>query len=188
MTASPHNIDKNKLNESQYSEKSNEKTSGAAFIARAGLMAALALIFSYVEAVIPYAPTVPGIKLGLANIVTVVALYRFGVRDAISVSAVRVMLSGLLFNGLFGMLYSMAGALLSLVGMAVLKRTRLFSIVGVSMAAGVLHNMGQLVVAAVLIEDFRIFFYFPVLMFSGIAAGIVVGIAATVIIKSMKGQ
>ena len=159
---------------------------GSSFIARVGLMAALALIFSYVEAIIPYSPTLPGIKLGIANIVTVVALYKFGVKDAIAVSVVRIVIAGLLFNGLFGMLYSLAGALLSLAGMIALKKTGLFSIVGVSMAAGVLHNMGQLIVASVLIEDLRIFFYFPALMFSGIVAGILVGIASTVIIRSVK--
>lgn len=186
MTASPHNIDKNKLNESQYSEKSNEKTSGAAFIARAGLLAALALIFSYVEAVIPYTPAVPGIKLGIANVVVVVALYKFGAKDAACVSLTRIVIAGLLFNGLFGMIYSLAGAILSFIGMTLLKQSGLFSVVGISMAAGVLHNMGQLIVAAVLIEDFRIFIYFPVLMFSGIAAGILVGIAASIILKSSK--
>lgn len=159
---------------------------GSSFIARVGLMAALALIFSYVEAIIPYSSALPGIKLGIANVVTVVALYKFGVKDAIAVSVVRIVIAGLLFNGLFGMIYSLAGAALSLAGMIALKRTGLFSVTGVSMAAGVLHNMGQLIIASALIEDLRIFFYFPVLMFSGIAAGILVGIASAIIIRSIK--
>ena len=159
---------------------------GASAITRIALMAALALIFSYVEAIIPYSPALPGIKLGIANIVTVVALYKFGAKEALAVSVIRIVIAGLLFNGLFGMLYSMAGALLSLAGMIVLKRTGLFSVVGVSMAAGVLHNMGQLLVASALIENLRIFFYFPLLMFSGIVAGILVGIASTIIIRSIK--
>ena len=132
-------------------------------------MAALALIFSYVEAIIPYSPGVPGIKLGIANIVTVIALYKFGPKDAAAVSIIRIVIAGLLFNGLFGMLYSLAGAAVSLIGMILLKKTDLFSVVGVSMAAGVLHNLGQLLMAAALISDLRIFFYFPVLLFSGIA-------------------
>ena len=95
--------------------QSPRKTSGrkplsASFIARVGLMATLALIFSYVEAIIPYNPGVPGIKLGIANVVTVVALYKFGAKDAVAVSVIRVVLAGLLFNGLFGMLYALAGA------------------------------------------------------------------------------
>jgi heptaprenyl diphosphate synthase len=149
-------------------------------------MAALALIFSYIEAIIPYSPAVPGIKLGIANIVTVIALYKFGWRDAVAVSVIRIVIAGLLFNGLFGMLYSLAGAFLSLLGMIWLKKTDLFSVVGVSMAAGVLHNLGQLLVASALIEDLRIFFYFPVLLFSGIAAGILVGIASALILKSLR--
>ena len=149
-------------------------------------MSSLALIFSYIEAIIPYSPAVPGIKLGLANIVTVIALYKFGRRDALAVSVIRIVIAGLLFNGLFGMLYSLAGAILSLLGMIWLKKTDLFSVVGVSMAAGVLHNLGQLLVASALIEDLRIFFYFPVLLFSGIAAGILVGIASAYILKVLK--
>lgn len=149
-------------------------------------MAALALIFSYVEAIIPYNPGIPGIKLGIANVITVVTLYKFGAKDAAAVSVIRVVLAGLLFNGLFGMLYSLAGAVLSLAGMAGLKKTGLFSVTGVSMAAGVLHNLGQLLVAAALIEDLRIFFYFPVLMFSGIAAGILVGIISTLMLRALR--
>ena len=158
----------------------------SSFVARVGTMAALALIFSYVEAIIPYNPGVPGIKLGIANVVTVVALYRFGAKDAAAVSVIRVVLAGLLFNGVFGMLYSLAGALLSLLGMILLKKTDLFSVVGVSMAAGVLHNLGQLLVASALIEDLRIFFYFPVLMFSGIAAGILVGIVSALVLRALR--
>ncbi|MBE6028246.1 MAG: Gx transporter family protein [Clostridiales bacterium] len=162
------------------------KPLSASFIARVGLMAALALIFSYVEAIIPYNPGIPGIKLGIANVVTVVALYKFGAKDAAAVSVIRVVLAGLLFNGLFGMLYALAGALVSLTGMILLKKTGLFSVTGVSMAAGVLHNLGQLLVAAALIEDLRIFFYFPVLMFSGIAAGILVGIISSLMMRALR--
>ena len=165
---------------------SGRKSLSASFIARVGLMATLALIFSYVEAIIPYNPGVPGIKLGIANVVTVVALYKFGNKDAAAVSIIRVVLAGLLFNGLFGMLYALAGAAVSLAGMILLKKTGLFSVTGVSMAAGVLHNLGQLLVAAALIEDLRIFFYFPVLMFSGIAAGILVGIASTLVLRALR--
>ncbi len=160
--------------------------SSAQFVARVGLLAALALIFSYVEAIIPYNPGIPGVKLGIANVVTVIALYKFGWKDAAAVSVIRIVVAGLLFNGVFGMLYSLAGAVLSFAGMILLKKTGLFSVTGVSMAAGVLHNMGQLLVAAALIEDLRIFFYFPVLLFSGIAAGILVGIIAQMILRVLK--
>ncbi len=162
------------------------KPISASFVARVGLMAALALIFSYVEAIIPYNPGIPGIKLGIANVVTVIALYKFGAKDACAVSVIRIVIAGLLFNGLFGMIYSLAGAAVSLIGMILLKKTDLFSVVGVSMAAGVLHNFGQLLVAAALVEELRIFFYFPVLLFSGIAAGILVGIASTLVLRALK--
>ena len=161
-------------------------SSSAQFVARVALMASLALIFSYVEAIIPYNPGIPGIKLGIANVVTVIALYKYGWKEAASVSVIRIIVAGLLFNGVFGMLYSLAGAVLSLIGMIGLKKTGLFSVIGVSMAAGVLHNMGQLFVAAALIEDLRIFFYFPVLLFSGIAAGILVGIISTMVLRVVK--
>lgn len=160
--------------------------SSAQFVARVALMASLALIFSYIEAIIPYNPGIPGIKLGIANVVTVIALYKYGWKEAASVSVIRIIVAGLLFNGVFGMLYSLAGAVLSLIGMIGLKKTGLFSVIGVSMAAGVLHNMGQLFVAAALIEDLRIFFYFPVLLFSGIAAGILVGIISTMVLRVVK--
>lgn len=162
------------------------RSRSASFVARVGLMASLALIFSYIEAIIPYNPGIPGIKLGIANVVTVIALYKFGPKDAVAVSVIRIVIAGLLFNGLFGMLYSLAGASLSLIGMIILKKTGLFSVTGVSMAAGVLHNLGQLLMAAALIEDLRIFFYFPVLMFSGIAAGILVGIISALVLKALR--
>ncbi|MBQ6621493.1 MAG: Gx transporter family protein [Mogibacterium sp.] len=154
-------------------------------VAQIALMAALALIFSYVEAIIPYNPGIPGIKLGIANIVCVIALYRYGVREAAAVNGIRIVIAGLLFNGLFGALYALAGGVLSLIGMALLKRTRLFSTTGVSMAGGVLHNVGQLLTAAALIEDLRIFFYFPVLLFSGMISGILIGIAAQLILRRL---
>ena len=165
---------------------SSRNRSTTQIVAHIALLTSLALIFSYVEAIIPYNPGIPGIKLGIANIVTVIALYKFGWKDAACVSVLRIVLAGLLFNGVFGMLYSLAGATVSFIGMLILKKTNLFSVVGVSMAGGVLHNLGQLLVAAALIEDLRIFFYFPVLLFSGIISGIAIGIAATLILKSLK--
>ena len=167
------------------SQTNSPKRSIAKTVAHIALLTSLALIFSYVEAIIPYNPAIPGIKLGIANVVTVIALYKFGWKDAACVSILRIVLAGLLFNGVFGMLYSLAGATVSFLGMLLLKKSKIFSIVGVSMAGGVLHNLGQLLVAAALIEDLRIFFYFPVLLFSGIVSGIAIGIAATLILKKL---
>lgn len=146
-------------------------------------MSSLALIFSYVEAIIPFNAGIPGVKLGIANIVTVIALYKLSIKHAAIVSFIRIMVAGFLFSGLFGAIYSLAGATLSLIGMIFLKKTGKFSIAGVSMAGGVLHNLGQLLVASFLIKDLRIFFYFPILLFSGLASGIAIGIAATLIMR-----
>lgn len=159
--------------------------SSAGRVAAVALMASLALIFSYVEAIIPYNPGIPGIKLGIANIVCVIALYRYSWRQAAAVNAIRILISGLLFNGLFGALYSLAGAAISLLGMIGLKKTGLFSITGVSMAGGVLHNLGQLLVAAFLISDLKIFLYFPVLLFAGIISGIAIGITAQLVLDRL---
>lgn len=131
-------------------------------------MSSLALIFSYVEAIIPFNAGIPGVKLGIANIVTVIALYKLSIKHAAIVSFIRIMVAGFLFSGLFGAIYSLAGAIVSLIGMIFLKKTGKFSIAGVSMAGGVLHNLGQLLVASFLIKDLRIFFYFPILLFQGL--------------------
>lgn len=149
-------------------------------IASLALLTTLALMFSYIESLLP-APGPPGVKLGIANIVIVIILYRCSAYEAASVNFLRVALAGLLFTGLFGALYSAAGAFLSLIGMTLLKKTRLFSMAGVSMAGGVAHNMGQLLVASAIVSNLKMFLYFPVLMFSGLASGIMIGVVACVI-------
>lgn len=151
-------------------------------------MSSLALIFSYIEAVIPFNPGIPGVKLGIANIVAVIALYKLSAKHAIFINVIRILIAGFLFSGIFGAIYSLAGATVSLIGMVLLKKTDKFSIAGVSMAGGVLHNIGQLLVAAFLINDMRIFIYFPVLLFSGLAAGIAVGVGATLIIRALPNN
>ena len=168
--------------------QTNSPRSIAKVVAHIALLSSLALIFSYVEAIIPYSPGIPGIKLGIANVVTIIALYKFSWKDAITVSIIRIISAGLLFSGVFGILYSLAGAAVSLIGMILLKKSNRFSIVGVSMAGGVLHNLGQLLVAAALIEDLKMFYYFPILLFSGIVSGIAIGIASTLILRSLKNN
>lgn len=155
-------------------------------VATVALLASLALILSYVEAIIPYTPGIPGIKLGIANLVAVVALYKLSAKYAVMLNVIRIVVAGLLFTGVFGMLYSLAGATISLAGMILLKKTELFSVTGVSMASGFLHNMGQLAIAAIIIHDIRIFYYLPVLMISGTIAGVAIGIAAELVIRRAK--
>ncbi len=150
-------------------------------IAVSAMFAALALIFSYIEAILPLSTGIPGVKLGIANLVVILALYNMNFRYAMGINVIRILVAGLLFNGLFGALYSLAGGVVSLTIMWLLKRTGLFSMAGVSMAGGVAHNMGQLLVASALVSNLKMFVYLPVLMFSGIAAGILIGITASVI-------
>ena len=150
-------------------------------LALSSMFAALALIFSYIEAILPFSVGIPGVKLGIANLVVIIALYEMGLRYALTINVIRIFVAGLLFNGLFGAVYSLAGGLLSLLIMWLLKKTGLFSMIGVSMAGGVAHNMGQLLVASALVSNLKMFVYLPVLMFSGIAAGILIGITASVV-------
>lgn len=147
-------------------------------IASSAVLTALALIFSYIEFLIPLPIPIPGIKLGLANVVVVVALYRLGTANALTVNVLRILLSGLLFGNVFGILYSMAGGLFSFLIMWLLKKTNWFSIVGVSMAGGVAHNLGQLSVAALAVSNAKIFYYFPPLLFAGMLTGILMGVVA----------
>lgn len=154
-------------------------------LAISSMFATLALIFSYVEAIIPFSVGIPGIKLGIANLVIIIALYEMNFKYAFTINVLRILIAGLLFNGVFGALYSLAGGLLSLLVMWLLKKTNLFSMVGVSMAGGVAHNMGQLLVAALIVSNLKMFLYFPILMFSGIVSGIMIGIVAYVIDKKI---
>ncbi|NLD10766.1 MAG: Gx transporter family protein [Clostridiales bacterium] len=152
------------------------------------MYATLALIFTYVEFLIPYNVGIPGVKLGLANLVIIIALYEMDFRYAMAINLMRIALSGLLFSGIFAMFYSLAGGVISLIIMWLLMKTGKFSMIGLSMAGGVAHNMGQLLVAAFVVSNIKMFVYFPVLVFSGIGAGICIGIVAYVIDKRVPKQ
>ena len=165
--------------------RSLTEAKGSARIAACGVLTALALIFSYIEFLIPLPIAIPGIKLGLANIVVLVCLYALGERYAFLINVTRIALAALLFGSVFSALYALAGGLVSFAVMAVLKRTKRFSVCGVSMAGGVFHNMAQLAVAGLLVESAQVFYYFPVLLLSGMAAGIGIGILATLILRSI---
>ena len=136
-------------------------------VAYFGVFTALALIFSYVESLIPIQLGIPGVKLGLANLIIVIALYKMRLSEVFLLSIVRILLSGFLFGNYFSILYSLAGGLLSLVVMALLKKTGDFSVMGISMAGGVSHNVGQLVVAMLVVETFSVGYYLPVLLVAG---------------------
>ncbi len=155
-------------------------------VATGAALCALALIFSYIEFLIPLPIGIPGIKLGLANIVIVICLYKLGIRYACMVNLARIALAALLFGSMFSALYALSGAIFSLICMIILKRCGLFSIVGVSMAGGVFHNVGQLLVAAMLMQTGAVLLYLPVLLIAGMLTGIINGILSVLIIRSLK--
>ena len=147
------------------------------------LMIALAFAFSYLESLIPFNFGIPGIKLGIANLVVIVALYTLNYKDALFISIIRILLSGLAFSGPFAMIYSLIGGLLSFFVMLVAKKSNKLSPIGVSALGGTVHNFGQILVAAVVMRTYRIIYYFPILMIVGLITGIVNGIIADIIIK-----
>ena len=155
-------------------------------VAMAGMFTALAMIFSYVEVLIPINLGIPGMKLGLANLVVVVTLYTMGVPMAFAVSMIRIMLVSMTFGSFSAMLYSMAGGILSFCGMALLKKVPNFSVIGVSLLGGVLHNAGQLLVAMAVVENINLIAYLPPLMIAGMVTGILIGIVSAQVIPRIK--
>lgn len=147
---------------------------------------ALAMILSYVESMIP-SPGIPGVKLGLANIVVVFALYKLGWKEAVGISLLRVFLVSLLFGHAASLMYSASGAVLSLAGMILLKKTDRLSSVTVSVIGGVLHNAGQILMAAIMMGR-NVVYYLPVLIVSGTVAGIGIGIVAAILVKRIKTE
>ena len=145
-------------------------------IAYMGLFAAIAIIFGYVESLIPFFAGIPGLKLGLANLSVLFILETYTWKEAALVSMVRILVIGFMFGNMFSILYSMAGAALSLTVMTLMKRFSGFSILGVSVAGGVSHNIGQLIIAALIVENTSLFYYAPVLLISGVITGILIGI------------
>lgn len=156
-------------------------------IALLGLCTSLALVLAYVEVLIPplYA-AVPGIKLGLPNIVIIFVLYKFGFPSAVSVSLIRIILVSSLFGNAMSFAYSVAGAVLSLALMAVLKGTGKFSVVGVSVVGGIFHNVGQILMAMYLFRTVQLGYYLVVLSVTGTVSGILIGLCGATIIKRIK--
>ncbi|MBR6675827.1 MAG: Gx transporter family protein [Clostridia bacterium] len=149
-----------------------------------GMCCAAAMILSYVESFVPFG--VPGLKVGLPNVVTVFLLYRFGWREAGAVSVVRCVLTSLLFGSVMSLAYSLAGGALSIAVMSLLKRCRLFSAVGVSVAGGISHNAGQIAVAVAVMNTREIAYYMPVLAVGGTLAGIVIGICGALVLHRFQ--
>lgn len=155
-------------------------------LARLAMLLALAVIMGYLEALVPVAPAIPGIKLGLANFVIVLVMYLFSVREAALVSILRIVLVGFLLSNLSMILYSLAGAVLSLTVMALIKKNPHFSVYGVSMAGGVMHNIGQLLLAGALMGFQAILWYVPFLLVAGLLAGALIGFLVSVSYRRLE--
>ncbi len=155
-------------------------------VALLAMMIAIALIFSYVEALIPISFGIPGIKLGLANLAIVAALYLLGGKQAVFISVVRIILSGFLFANMASILYSLAGGLLSIAVMILLKKTGKVPIVTVSVIGGICHNVGQLIIAMLVVENASLAFYLPVLLIAGFLTGLLIGIVSHLVLPSIR--
>lgn len=156
--------------------------------AQLGVYIALAMILSYVESLIPFLFGVPGIKLGLTNVVTVIMMYTYGIPGALGVAVLRAVLSGFMFGNAFSIIYSVAGCVLSFIFMYILKKTNHFAIISVSAAGGVMHNVGQLIVAANVVKTYSVIYYAPVLIIAGVFTGIIIGIVSDEIVKRIGNR
>ena len=150
------------------------------------LLTAVAMILSYLESLIPLSFAIPGIKMGLANLAVIFVLYRIGGKEAVIVSLLRILWIAILFGNIMTLSYSIAGAILSLSGMILLKRLDRFSEIGISVTGGILHNIGQIFTAMVLMDTAQIIYYLPMLLLSGVVSGTVIGIVSAILIKRVK--
>lgn len=151
-----------------------------------GLFTACALIMSYIELLIPFAFGVPGVKLGLTNIVILIVLYLSGPKDAFMVSVARIILAGFMFTNIYSFLYSLAGGMLSLLVMSLFKKIDKFSIIGVSVAGGISHNIAQIILAIFVVETVSIAYYLPVLLIAGVVTGMLIGMVGKNLIPRVK--
>ena len=152
-------------------------------IALYGLMVALAFVFSYFESLIPFNNLgIPGVKLGLANLVVVVALYIMKPAQAFSIAIIRILLASMTFGNVYSLAYSLCGGILSFAVMYFAKKTKL-SVIGVSMLGGICHNIGQIMVAAVVMETMNIAYYLLVLLVAGLLTGLLLGIVSKIVIN-----
>lgn len=155
-------------------------------IAYLGLLIALAFVFSYVEFLIPIHFGVPGAKLGLANLVIVVALYTLNDRDVFLLSVIRIVLVGFTFGSMASMLYSLAGGIMSFAVMVAAKRTKLLALTGVSVLGGVFHNIGQIFVAIWVLRTASLVYYLPVLLLAGSLSGVAIGVLGAMVTKRIQ--
>ena len=159
------------------------KTKRVAFL---GLSIALAMVLSFLESQIPALVAIPGIKVGLPNLVIVFLIYKMGWKDAVIVSIIRTLLVSMLFGNIQMLTFSLAGAALSLAVMILLKKTNWFSTITVSIVGGICHNIGQIAAAMIWTQTAGIVTYLPVLLISGTIAGAVIGLVAGLLVEKLK--
>lgn len=152
-------------------------------LAKMGLLLALGMILSYVEVLLPVVPSMPGVKIGLANALVILLLYSYGASCGILYQGTRLILTALLFGNVFSFVYSLGGAALSMGVMLVLKRTNWLDLPGISMFGGIFHNMGQLAVACIFVQNGAVGWYFPVLLLSGAVCGYGIGVISEILLK-----
>lgn len=155
-------------------------------IALIGILAAFAVMLSFLERMLPAPVPLPGIKLGLANIIVIITLYRFGVREAITVQTMRILLFAVLFGGIGSAIYSFAGGALSLGAMIAFKKLGIFSVIGVGVIGGVFHNIGQILIAALVVQSSSLLMFLPVLIISGEVAGFITGLIAYYVLERLN--
>lgn len=155
-------------------------------ISYCAVFTALAMIFSYVEAILPINFGVPGMKLGLANLVIVAGLYYLNEKDVLIISVTRILLMGLLFGNGMSLIYSLTGGMLSYLIMILMKEKTNLSVLVISISGGITHNIGQLIAASLVVSNFHIFYYFPALLIAGTITGLLIGIVSERILKILK--
>lgn len=163
--------------------KEKERTKRTALY---GILIALAMVLSFVETLLPVPMPVPGMKLGLANLVTITALWLVGIPGTVWVTVLRVILVGFSFGNPYSMIYGLSGAFFSLLVMAAAKKWNWFSMVGISVLGGVFHNIGQILFASFVVQTAGVFTYLPVLLAVGSAAGAVIGILGGILTERLR--
>ena len=157
-------------------------------LANMAMLVALAMIFSYVESLMPINFGIPGMKLGVANLVTVTGMYFLEFPEVFLVVVMRILLIGFLFGNGMSIIYSLAGGILSFLVMALMKRLKGFSVAGVSIAGGVSHNIGQIIVASIVVENLKLVYYLPALLIAGTVTGFVMGMISKKLLPIVKRE
>lgn len=160
-----------------------ESSNKASIVAYIGIFSAFAIIISYLESLIPINIGIPGIKPGFANIVMVLAIYCINIKAALIINIIRILVVGIMFGNIFSIIFSLAGGMLSILVMFIVRRLNSFSIVGVSVCGGVAHNIGQIITASIVTTVYFASYYLPFMIAGGVITGVLVGILADIIYK-----